>query len=381
MTHAFDPFDLLRKLGDEYRHVEQEHQRQPPSRGATRHRLAEQMRELDAHFERALVAWAPDDNLRASWREFLHGRAPAPDAPHIALSPPLFRGRTDAGAIVELRAAADGYDIFIDGARSDHTNVPWHLDPEVRGRLRIGEHACEETFDAPPEGIAALTEFLHGAPEPPWRWARELFEDGLIDPELALTPRGRRCLDRATPAEPPAARARNFCVFVADAARARILVLDVDRASIGPTTSALVELAELTNPMLRARDVEAVSDSGTGRRGGAKTPLHATPDHRDHRRRDIERHFAALAADEAAGVWRRYPSCELVVVASPVMLGLLRPEIERRIRPKDHILIHELVRDLTKLSPPMLHDLLAESGLLPARGRRAPIMATPGLPI
>ena len=375
----FEPVALLRGLGDEYRHVEQEHRREPASRGATRHRLAEQMRELDDRFERALAAWAPDESLRTSWREFLHGRAPAPDAPRIA-SPPTFKGKTDAGTIVEIRGATDGYDILVDGARSDHSAVPWHLDPEVRGPVRIGEHMCEETFDAPPDAIAALTAFLAGAAGPPHAWARELFEDGLIDPEFALTPRGRRCLDRARPAEPPAARARNFCVLVADAARARILVLDVDAASVGPTTSALVELAELTNPMLRTRDSEAVSDSGTGRRGGAKTPLHSTPDHRDHRRRDIERHFAALVAEEAAGVWRRYPSCELVVVASPVMLGLLRPAIQRHIRAKDQIALHELVRDLTKLSAPMLHDLLADSALLPPRGRRPPIVAEPGLP-
>ena len=45
-THAFAPIDLLRRLGDRYRHVEQEHHREPPYRGAIRHRPAEQMREI-----------------------------------------------------------------------------------------------------------------------------------------------------------------------------------------------------------------------------------------------------------------------------------------------------------------------------------------------
>jgi len=376
---VFEPIDLLRRLGAEYRHVEQEHHREPPSRGATRHRLAEQMRELEAHFERTLVEWTADEALRARWREFLHGRAPSPDEPRLA-SPPLFKGRTEAGAIVELRAAPDGYDIFVDGARSDHSNVPWHLDPETRGPVLIGAHACDEIFDAPQAAITALTEFLAGRADPPWQWARELLEDGLIDPELALTPRGRRCMYGARPAVQPAPGARNVCVLVADAARARVLVLGVDHASVGPAITELVEVAELTNPMLRARDTEAVSDSGSGRRGGAKTPLHSTPDHRDHRRRDIERHFAAVVAGAAAGVWRHYPSCELIVVASPVMLGLLRPAIDRQIRAKDQLAIHEVASDLTKLTVPMLHDLLAESALLPERGRRAPILPTPGLP-
>lgn len=377
--HRFEPLDLLRRLGDEYRRVEEEHHREPAYRGAIRHRLADQMRALETHFERVLVEWTTDETLRATWREFLRGRGPAPDEPHRA-QPPLFKGRTDAGAIVEIRPVFDGYDIFIDGARSDHTSVPWHLDPDSGGRVLIGEHACDETCDAQPQAIAALTEFLAGRDEPPWEWARELLEDGLIDPELALTPRGRRCLGRARPVTQPAPAAQNFCVLVADAARARVLVLAVDRSRIGAPTAVLMQVADLTNPMLRARDVEAISDSGTGRRGGAKTPLHATPDHRDHRRRDIERQFAARVVKEAAGVWRRYPSCELIVVASPVMLGLLRPAIERQIRAKDQVNIHELARDLTKLSGPMLHDLLAESALLPTRGRREPLEPAPGLP-
>ena len=375
----FEPLDLLRKLGDAYRHVEQEHSREPPSRGATRNRLAVEMRELEAHFERILGEWTTDDTLREAWREFLRGRAPAPDEPRVTL-PPLFKGRTDAGSLVDIRRAPDGYDIFIDGARSDHSNVPWHLDPDTRGPVRIGEHPCEETFDAPPAAIAALTEFLAGRADPPWQWARELLEDGLVDPELALTPRGRRCLDRAQPSAQPAPRARNFCVLVADAARARVLTLEIDAASIGTATSELVELVKLTNPMARALDASTVSDSGSGRRGGAATPLHSTSDHRDHRRRELERHFAGLVVEEAAAVWRRYPSCELVVVAPPVMLGLLRPTIKRHIRAKDHVAIHEVASDHTKLTAPKLHDLLAESGLLPSRGRRAPIVPEPGLP-
>jgi protein required for attachment to host cells len=375
----FEPIRLLRRLGDEYRHVEQEHHREPSSREAVRHRLANRMRELEDQFERILAEWTADDALRESWRAFLRGRGPAPDGPEVA-PPPLFKGRTDAGTLVEIRPVRDGYDTFVDGARSDHSSVPWHLDPETRGPVRIGAHACEETFDAPPAALSALTEFLAGRADPPWQWARELLEDGVIDPELALTPRGRRCLDRARPAARPAARVHNFCVVVADAARARVLALDIERPVAGPMTSELVELASVTNPMLRVIDSAAVSDSGSGRRGGAKTPLHSTPDHRDHRRRDIERHFAAIAAEEAAAVWRQYPSCELVVVAPPLMLGLLRPAIDRQLRAKDQITIKELLGDHTKLSTPKLHDLLAESKLLPERGRRAPIISAPGQP-
>jgi protein required for attachment to host cells len=375
---ATDPIALLRKLGDSYRHVQQEHGRQPP-RSATRRRLSNEMQGIEDHFERLLVEWVTDAKLRARWRDYLHGQAPPPDEPQLP-SPPLFRGHTDAGARVEVRPVPDGYDIIVDGARIDHGGVPWHLEPDMRGPVQIGGYACEEAFDAPPAAIDALGEFVAGRAAPPWGWARELLEDGLIDPELALTPRGRRCLERARPVKAPAPGARNFCVVVADAARARVLVLDIDHDIGAAATSQLVGVAEITNPMLRARDVDVLGDNGTGRRGGARTPIHSTPDHRDHRRRDIARHFAAQIAEEAAAVWSRYPSCELIVAASPMMLGLLRPAIERKIGPTDRIRVHELARDLTKLTGPMLHDQLTEAGLVPPRGRQAPLQRAPGLP-
>ncbi|HEX7842857.1 MAG TPA: host attachment protein [Kofleriaceae bacterium] len=380
MATDIEPLDLLRKLGDEYRHLEEESRRLPPH-GATRHRIGRERQAIAAHFERVLVEWVPGEELRARWREFMRGHAPAPDEPQLP-SPPLFKGRSDAGTTVEILPVVDGYDVFGDGARIDHSAVPWHLDPQLHGRLEVAGQMFDETFDAPLDAVMELAAFLDGRASPPWRWARELIEDGLIDTELALTPRGRRCFDRLrATATPPPPHERNYCVLVADAARARVLVLDVDGTSVGPTISELVEVTKLAKPALRARDTEAVSDSGGGRRGGAKTPLHVTPDHRDHRRRDLERHFAALIAEEAAAVWRRYPSCELIVVASPVMLGLLRPEIARQIRAKDRLAIHELDRDLTRLTVPMLHDLLADQGFLPGRGRRPPLVPAPGLPI
>ena len=56
------------------------------------------------------------------------------------------------------------------------------------------------------------------------------------------------------------------------------------------------------------------------------------------------------------------------------------PAIDRQLRAKDQITIREVVGDHTKLSAPRLHDLLAESELLPERGRRAPIWPAPGQP-
>lgn len=377
---AIEPMELVRKLADDFRHVEQEHGRQP-QRSATRRRLANALQNIEDRFERLLAEWVRDDAARTQWRAYLHGRAAAPDTPSRP-PPPLFKGRTDAGSVIEIRQALSGHDLLVDGALIDHSGVPWRLDPDMLGLTQIGDHACEETFDAPPYAVTALAEFLAGRATPPWRWARELIDDGLVDSELSLTPRGQRCLRRARTIEAPSPRARNFCVLVADAARARVLVLDVERGGLDTSISKLVEVADITNPMLRARDVEVLSESRPGlRREGPKSPRHAVSDHREDRRRDLERLFAARVAEEAASVWRRYSPCELIVAASPVMLGLLRPAIDRTIRAKDHIAVHDLARDLTKLTAPRLQDLLAQAGLLPRRGRRPPQLSTPGLPL
>ncbi|HSK03693.1 MAG TPA: hypothetical protein VK932_20715, partial [Kofleriaceae bacterium] len=140
MGIEIEPISLLRKLGDEYRHVEQEHRRQPP-RSATRRRLGSKLRDLQHHFEHLLAEWVTEPGLRDRWREFLHGAALAPDEPHLR-PPPLFRGRTDAGAAIELRRASTGYELIVDGARVDRNDIPWHLEPDMRDRIQIGEHSC-----------------------------------------------------------------------------------------------------------------------------------------------------------------------------------------------------------------------------------------------
>lgn len=138
---------------------------------------------------------------------------------------------------------------------------------------------------------------------------------------------------------------RTSCVVVADGSRARVLVLEPDRETGDAAASELVEVAEITNPWVRARSTAGVS----------------------YDRREIERHFAAEIAEEAAAVWSCFPPCELIVAASPAMLASLRPAIRARTGGG----IHELARDLVKLSGPRLRDELAGAGLVPARGAAA----------
>jgi protein required for attachment to host cells len=322
-------------------------------------------------FERLLSQWVNDEELRERWRCHLHEGAPAPGEP-LFTPPPLFKGLTPSNAAIELRRASDGgYDIILDGAHAGHETVPWHLDPDTAEPVLIGDHSCREVFDAPAQAIDELEAFLptSGA-TPPWRWARELMEDGLIDADFALTPRGRRCLARGR--RPAAAQSRrsNFCVILADAARARILTMESSRGALEPTLDALVEVADLTRPERRARDSEVFTDTRPGlRREGAHGPRHGVSDRRDQHRHETDRRFAEQVADEAARIWSGYHACRVLVVASPAMLGLLRPAIARRTRGASPHDIHELDRDLTRLATPAVHDALAAATLLPPRAR------------
>lgn len=142
----------------------------------------------------------------------------------------------------------------------------------------------------------------------------------------------------------PPSDGRAFCVVVADAARAAVLVLNADGE--GDANSELVEVSEIDNPLVRARRAKAPAQRARG---------------------DGEHHFAAEIADEAAAVWSCYPPCELILVASADMLGALRQAVAERLGgPIDPTAVHELARDLIRLSSTRLHEELAALGLLPS---------------
>jgi protein required for attachment to host cells len=371
------PSELLAQLRREYQRVQQDHMREAPE-GATRRRIEAEMERIARRFERLLAHWVSEDNeeLRAAWRKHLHDGGPPPEQP-VVETPRLFKGETEAGSRLEIVPALDGgHDVFVDGTRVEHSAVAWHLDPEAREPFFVGSFKCREVFDAPAEAQRALARFVAaGETAPPWRWVSELFGDGLIDSEFGLTPRGRRLVTPEAVAGPGQAR---YCVVAADAGRARILTLGT--ASPGdPTPVSLVEVADLTNPARRTRDGDLFSDTRPGlRRESATGPTHGVDDRRDSQRAEADRRFAEMVADEAQAAWLDEPGCHIVVTAPPKMLGSLRPAIARRMTGAAPLDVEELDKDLSRLSPPALHDALAEAGLLPARGRVPPVPGSSG---
>ncbi len=372
---------VLTELADEYRHYQQDHQRKGVA-SAPRNALKTKMEQVADRFNRLLTHWVADDALKAAWTQYLHEGGEAPNRPQLS-QPPEYRGRTEAGSVVAVRASVDGgYDLVVDGTIEKHERVPWHLDPDMIEPVQLGEHTCWEFASSPRDAMEALREFVDTPDaEPPWNFARVLFEDGLIDQNFGLTPRGYRLLGKTTPRAVGPEAAVTFGVLVANATRARVFLLDAPEGEYAPTLTQLVEVSQSTRPEQRAKDSEVFSDSRPGARlDGPHGSGHGVSDRRDGARRMAEQRFADQVVEEALRIFDDAGVTRVVFVAGPSMLGLLRPAVARKQAGQTQWRVSELPRELSRLSPSALHDALAAAGHLPARSRRPGPYAVPGLP-
>jgi protein required for attachment to host cells len=357
-------------LGRDYRRLQEAHRREPPE-SARRRRLTAEMSGIRARFERLCDRWLDDPRLAEAWRRHLQEGGPPPETPRLP-RPPEFVGRTESGARVEVFGREDGgHDLVVGGKLERHEATPWSLPPDASEPVWVGGHACGEVFDAPEAALAALAA-LRDAPEaePPWRFARALRADGLIDESFALTPRGRRAL-RGRVSDEPAPPQTTQGVLVANAGLARLLVLERPReaqAAVQPLT----EVAHWPNREGRARDGDLLSETRPGlRQASAQGPRHGVSDRRERRRRHLEQRFAERIAEAAARAWRDWTVDQATVVASSAMLGLLRAAFAKMDKNGAPWSLQEVPRDLTRLPAPRIHDALAAEGVLPPRGRRA----------
>jgi protein required for attachment to host cells len=159
-----------------------------------------------------------------------------------------------------------------------------------------------------------------------------------------------------------------LCLVVADAARARLYTYDPPADPFGDRIDVLHERADLVNVDARMTAGERLSDT---RPGTAYSPTglgFGLDDHREDNRRRHDRLFADEIAARVEALVAETSCSRVVVVASPRMLGMLRPAVKAIARLRD-LDIDDLALDLTNESTPRLHDHLAELGVLPARER------------
>jgi hypothetical protein len=188
--------EVLQTLARHYHHLQNEHKRAGLESGVRR-RIEEQLLDVRERFDRLIEEWVPDLELRQAWREHLHNRVRAPAGP-AGIRPLVFRGRSEAGALVDVRGkAGDELEVEIDGSVVARIAGKKDFTPVIPSfRWRFDRVEFEELFDASSEALDALEDSLRNDQSPPWEHSAELLADGLIDTHAALTPRGRRALSR-----------------------------------------------------------------------------------------------------------------------------------------------------------------------------------------
>ena len=150
----------------------------------------------------------------------------------------------------------------------------------------------------------------------------------------------------------------NPCVVVADGAHARFLLAE-PRAGVQH------------RPMLRLVENMKMENSGhtvKGRRearkiksGRDERAAHSYTDHRDPHDVELMRRFAGRVAEQLSSMLAKQAT-DVVLVAEPHMLGLLRAAIEPVV--KSGVPVQELARDYTWCTSVELERHLADNKLL-----------------
>ena len=187
----------LELLVAEFRHVRSEHERAGPG-GSVRRHLHTRLLHLSERLDRLLEEWVPGEEVREAWRACLHDGAPAPAEPRESPPALVFKGRSEAGAVAEVRERPDGdYDVVVDGGLLERVALGGDLYEAGTLRLDGLDLKVQEVFGASHAALEAAEAFFAGeGGPPPWGHARELVADGIVDTTFALTPRGRRALAR-----------------------------------------------------------------------------------------------------------------------------------------------------------------------------------------
>jgi len=186
--------DVLEGIVGHYRHVKAEHRRAHPKSAVRRH-LEAQLVGLASDFEGLLTEWVAPESLRKAWRDHLYHGGPAPNRPR--LTPALvFAGRSDAGSLAEIRrGSGEELEVQIDGALVGRIvggdDFSGRQTPALFHR---NDAIFYETWRVSVAALTALRTFLAEGGAPPWRYARELAREGIVDRTFALTPRGARAL-------------------------------------------------------------------------------------------------------------------------------------------------------------------------------------------
>jgi protein required for attachment to host cells len=158
---------------------------------------------------------------------------------------------------------------------------------------------------------------------------------------------------------------KRACIAIIDAVRARIYTYDAGERT-DDADQALREEVDLINPGRRGHDLFSTSKSG---------PKHPAPgsgttdDHRDGHFAELEHRFACQVVDDVKRIAGERGLDQVLLVATPKMLGVLR-SVDAPLRAPGQTLQY-VERDLAQLTSPQIHDHLAQLQLIDPRRRHA----------
>lgn len=154
-------------------------------------------------------------------------------------------------------------------------------------------------------------------------------------------------------------------VVVADGAKARFFTVQTAETSKNKSSPALIENEVLVNPDqdLPGQELFSGPQSQAGHHQQGKGPAYSYDDHRQQHALEYERRFAQEITEQILTRTRIYQIQELILIAEPRILGLLR-EVLTPSLPKT-LVLNELNKNLCHLNHQELHEYLVKKDLLP----------------
>jgi protein required for attachment to host cells len=170
---------------------------------------------------------------------------------------------------------------------------------------------------------------------------------------------------------------KRACIAIVDATRARVYHYEEE----SEPGNELREVKDLVNPGRRLKTGEMFSERPSlakhgglnrstrarGDRSDSAVPGTTYDDHRFAHLEEMDAKFAKHIVDEIDAYIREQKLPQLILVASPKMLGALRKA--NGVLHRDTLALEEVTRDLTNLTQAQLHDQLAGHGLIQPRQR------------
>lgn len=153
-------------------------------------------------------------------------------------------------------------------------------------------------------------------------------------------------------------------VAVVDGTKARFFTLEPAESPQFQSGPNLIERECLTNTTNEMQGKDLWTSTKTGKNRGSGGQAHGYDDHRVGHLNKEERDFARDISTKIADLTSRYQVQQIVLVAEPQILGLLRESLTPQL---SKLKLKELAKDLCKLKPLELHEYLAAKELLPPR--------------